>query len=199
MRQFIVFNDAYFVVTSAIKDASDKGYFKNSEFIEKFTVCFAQYYFQAVNYTVTNDSRLPPAWSSVNMASGRTTTPNFVFLLMGANAHINSDLPLALLKLMGKKSAGELAKDVLKIDKILMKSGREILGMFEESNKLLDWLKRHFIFLYYRPVMYMVLYWRIKAWRSFKSISKHGAAGSGYTKSSIKIARRFLLLSRLLG
>ncbi len=129
---------------------------------------------------------LPAAWQMANKASEYKTAPNFIFLLMGANAHINHDLPLALLKIMGGKEPVGLVKDIFKIDRLLMKSGREIAGTFEESNQLLDLLKRHLFFLYYRPVMYMVLYWRIKAWRNYKSIKKDGIKNSAYAKTSIE-------------
>lgn len=197
LRQLLVFNKAYFVITSSIKHSSDSGYFDNPAFIEKFTVCFAQYYFRAVNDTFENSSQLPTAWSMLNGAATHKSTPNFIFLLMGANAHINNDLPLALLRLVGKEETNDLLKDVFKIDKLLMKSGRDIIGKFEEQNALLDLLKRRLIFVYYRPVMYMVLYWRIKAWRNYKSLKKNGLQKSAYAKYSIKVAARLLKLAAL--
>lgn len=196
LKQFVVFNKAYFIVTSAIKQASDEGYFKNPEFVERFTICFASYYFQAVNATIGNNPDLPAAWDLTGMACQYKNTPNFILLLMGANAHINHDFPLALYELIGAKEPSYFVKDVLKIDKLLMKSGRQIVTTFEESNKLLDLVKRRFIFLYYRPIMYMVLYWRVKAWRNYKSIKKHGLKGSDYTKTSTKTAKRFLKLAK---
>src|SRR4029077_15981753 len=100
------------------------------------------------------------------------SAPQFVLLLMGANAHINHDLPLTLHQLVGNQRGNGLLNDVLKIDKLLMKSGKLILAEFEEPNKKINFLKRHLVFLYYRPTMYIILYWRIKAWHNYRRIKK---------------------------
>jgi len=198
LPQFLVFNTAYVVVTDVIKKAVDNGQLTNPTFVEAFSACFARFYFQAVAQTARNDVQLPPAWSRLNKAHD-ASAPAFILLLMGANAHINYDLPLALAELATQKEASELVGDVIKIDKLLMRSGREILGLFEEHNTLINMLKRRFVFLYYRPVMYMILYWRVRAWHSYKQINEHGVAGSNYAKRSDRIARRFLRLGALLG
>jgi hypothetical protein len=195
----LLFNDAYLIVTEAIHQAGINGFFNNPEFIEKFTVCFSHYYFQAINSTLSNNPELPDAWRILNKTALRAATPNFIYLMMGANAHINHDLPLALNKLMGKEKTEDLLQDVLKIDKILMKSGREIIDLFDEPNKLLNFLKRNLIFLYYRPTMYAILYWRIKAYHNYREIKEHGLIASNYQKTSIKTAKRLSLISRLLG
>src|SRR5665647_363717 len=127
LKHLIIFNKAYLTVTKGIKKAADGDYFENPKFIEKFSVNFAHYYFEAVNSTLNKNRELPTAWKLLNKTARYNSTPAFIFLLMGANAHINHDLPLALLKLMDKEETDDLLKDVLKIDKILMKSGREII------------------------------------------------------------------------
>ncbi len=201
LHRFLVFNKAYLLVTAALQRALHEGYFKNPEFVEKFTVCFAVYYFRVINDTANDDPGLPTAWAMAHQAGARRSTPDFILLLMGANAHINSDLPLTMLQLTSEIDEAEvrnLLKDILKVDKLLMKTGREIVTAFQEPNKQLEWLKHRLAFLYYRPVMYMILYWRIKAWRSYKSIKKVGIESSDYQKGSARIARRFLKLSQFL-
>jgi hypothetical protein len=198
LQHFLVFNKAYFIVTDNLKRAADDDYFKSPQFIEEFTVYFAQYYFRAINYSATHSPDLPPAWVTMNQTAEYKNVPNFITLLMGANAHINNDLPLAFLKLINENDAADLFGDVLKVDKLLMKSGRQIIEAFEEPNRRLNLLKRRLIFLYYRPVMYMILYWRIRSWRNYKAIKKSGVKASGYQKRSIKTARRFLKLARWL-
>jgi len=198
LYQFQLFNQAYTVVTKNIKKSAKNNYFKNPKFIEKFTVCFSHYYFRAVNETMQKNSNIPPAWKALNVTAKNKHTPQFIYLLMGANAHINNDLPLALNELMGKLKAEDLLKDVLKIDKLLMMSGREIISAFEESNKILDFLKRNSVFLYYRPVMYLVLFWRVKAWRNYRSIKRAGAISNHYQDASIRIAYRLQTMAKLL-
>lgn len=198
LSQFITFNKAYYVVTSAIKEAAEADYFENPIFIEKFTACFAQYYFQAINDTVSEPSKLPAAWAKMNNTTKLKSVPVFIPLLLGANAHINHDLPLVLVKLMDKERTDGLLRDVRKVDKLLMKSGRQIIGTFDESTKLLDFIKRRFQSLYYRPTMYMILYWRVIAWRNYKAIKRDGIAEHGYKTRSVKIANGFLKLGSFL-
>lgn len=197
LTQFMVFNKAYYIVTAAIQQSAKEGYFANPIFIEEFTVCFAKYYVQAVNDTAASSKNLPFAWKSLSTVQKHKNTPEFIYLLMGANAHISHDLPLALTQLMDKKPNDNMLQDVFKIDKLLMRSGREIISTFDESHTLLDFIKRRCIFFYYRIVMYMVLYWRIKAWHRYKAIKKDGLEQSNYEKYSIKVTKRLLHLTRL--
>jgi len=199
LNQFLIFNKAYLLVTSAIQEGARNHYFSNPQFIEKFTISFAQYYLLAVNETASDSIKLPPAWAALNTASQSRRMPNSILLLMGANAHINHDLPLALANIIDKEDANNLLSDVLKVDKLLMKSGREIINRFEENNWFLDLLRRRIIFVYYRPVMYMILYWRIRAWHNYKSIKNTGLKNSRYARRSVSIARRLMILGRLLG
>lgn len=198
LRQFYLFNQAYKVVTSKIKTSVEQQYFKNPKFIEAFTVCFSQYYFRAVNETLQNTANIPPAWAILNKTAARKRTPEFIYLLLGANAHINNDLPLALNELISSANTTDLLDDVLKVDNLLMVSGRIIIGLFKEQNKVLDYLKRTFIFLYYRPVMYLILFWRVRAWRSYKSIKKDGLLHSTYQKGSVRTAHRLQKLAGLI-
>lgn len=198
LAQFVVFNKAYFVVTEALMAAARRGYFQNPEFVEGFTVGFAHYYFAALNATVSRDPALPEAWAILNRTASQKGVPNFMLLLMGANAHINHDLPLVLLERIDQAKAEDLLKDILQVDKLLMKSGRKILTTFSEPNRRLAFLKRRFIFLYYRPTMYMILYWRIGTWRSYQRMRKQGVQNRRYAKRSVRIAKRFARLGKFL-
>ena len=192
LDQFVTFNKAYLIITSAIQSAARTGYFKNPEFIEKFTVGFARYYFTAIDQTLAHDPGLPEAWQLVSKAKKGRGTPEFILLLMGANAHINHDLPLTLNMLIKNQRGSGLLKDVLKIDKLLLISGKQILQTFDERNRGIDLFKRRLVFLYYYPAMWLILYWRIKAWRNYRKIEKLGVDASKYQATSIRTAKRFL-------
>lgn len=198
LSEYIPFNKAYYVVTMAIKKASDDNYFDNQAFIEKFSVCFAVYYFQAVNDCLDSQPGLATAWMKMRQSVNHKVTPNFILLLMGANAHINHDLPLALLDVMDQQKTDELLKDIVRIDQLLTKSCNDILATFDETGRLADFIKRHLKFLYLRPVMYMVLYWRFRAWRACRAMQKGHSAGNGFKKRSAKTAKRLLRLGNYL-
>ncbi len=196
LHQFVAFNKAYFVVTSSIKQAFEDDHFENPKFIETFTVAFSRYYFQAINDSARSNPRMAVAWSKMNTINRAGITPSFIPLLMGANAHINHDLPIVLLASMQESEADGLLKDIVKLDHLLMKSGREIIRTFVEPNKLLDTVRRRFQFLYYRPVMYVILRWRINAWRSYKSLRKGSKNKEKYVARSAKIATHLLSMGR---
>ncbi len=197
MSQFRLFNDAYQVITNHIQQAAQNKNFENPKFIEKFTVTFATYYFKAVNDTLTGSKDLTTSWATLNKLNLKSS-PKFISLLMGANAHINNDLPQVLIRLMEKEETDDLLNDVVKIDKLLMLSGKEIIGLFEEPNLKLNFLKRNVKFIYYRPIMYMILYWRVIAWRNYRKIKKNNATLTRVNKRSNKIANRFLRIAKLL-
>jgi hypothetical protein len=197
MSQFKLFNEAYLIVTNHIQTATKNNYFENPKFIEKFTTTFATYYFKAINDTLTGSKDLTMSWAAMDKLNLKTS-PRFISLLMGANAHINNDLPRVLNRLMEKEDTENLLSDIVKIDKLLMLSGKEIIDLFDETNKKLNFLKRYIKFIYYRPIMYMILYWRVIAWRNYRKIKKNNATLTRVNKRSDKIANRFLRIAKLL-
>ncbi len=198
LHQFMLFNQSYQIVTHLIQQRVNDDYFKNPIFIEKFIVNFASYYFKAVNNAMDGNELSPP-WSKLNDYAKIKSAPVFISLMLGANVHINNDLPRVLKEMMQDESMRNLFSDILKIDRILMKSGRQIIDLFEENNKFLDFLKRRLIFTYYRPAMYTILHWRVQAWRHYGMLKRDDRVSASITKRSLKIANRLLFIARFLG
>lgn len=196
LAQLQTFNTAYAIITRAIKDATADDYFKKPLFIEQFTVCFASYYFQAINDMVTGSSNLPVAWAMLRDVGETDAIPLSITLLMGANAHINHDLPVAMASFLSTHTDYSL-RDARKVDRILMKSGKQIIPAFTESPKLLDTLKYRLRLLYYRPVMYSILIWRIVAWRNYRTIARQASAKDTHIARSVKIANRLFKLGKV--
>ena len=186
LSSLTTFNLAYVVVTRSIAEGLAEGYFSDAGLIEDFSVCFAAYYFRAINSMLNDEPDLPEAWRKI--ISTKATLPYSVLLLMGANAHINHDLPLALLDVMTDKKSAGLVGDLVKIDKLLMKSGREILANYDEGDPALSFIKTHLRWLYYRPTMYIILYWRVVAVYNYKRLQKSTKRSASYTKRSERIA-----------
>lgn len=83
------FTRLYLAVTEAVADA--EGRFVSPEFLTRLDVCFAELYFQAL----TNP---PRAWAPLLEARARPGIAPLQFALAGMNAHINRDLPVALVQ-----------------------------------------------------------------------------------------------------
>ncbi|MDL2341812.1 MAG: DUF5995 family protein [Patescibacteria group bacterium] len=198
MGQFKLFNQAYQVLTNYILQAIEADYFKNPHFIEEFIVSFSSYYFQAVNDAASKEPNLSLPWAKLNQYATHKSAPVFISLLLGANAHINNDLPQVLYKLMQQEKTEELLGDIVKIDKLVMRSGKDIIGLFTEPNKSLNFLKQRFQFTYYRPAMYTILYWRISAWKNYRRLKNDSSAMRDISTRSVKIANHLLYLSNVL-
>ncbi len=198
LEQFQLFNSAYCIVTEHIHRAMEEDYFKDPSFIDEFIVTFVGYYMTALNDITSGKLDKSSPWFAMNEYSKITSAPVFLSLLMGASAHINHDLPHALHELTRKRKSEPPLDDIVKINKLLMKSGLDIARSFDETNTFYDFLKRHFQFAYYRPAMYTILYWRVIAWRNYRRLLGGDAAKSRISKRSQKIAKRLLAASRIL-
>ncbi|MEO5948787.1 MAG: DUF5995 family protein [Candidatus Saccharimonas sp.] len=198
LKQFSLFNHAYVIVTMRIADAMRADYFKEPSLIEPFIVIFVRYYFEALN-DVVNDTLNPSSpWLKMNEYAKIHSAPVFMSLLIGANAHINHDLPIALKEFVDTRGDDHSLTDLAKLSKILMRSGIEITDSFDEPNKFYDFLKRRLRFTYYRPAMYTILAWRLVAWRNYRRLQSSEAAISHISRRSLKIAKRLLHIARIL-
>ncbi len=75
MDNFLVFNNAYEVVTLNIKASINDGDFENSKFIEKFTAGFARYYFHAINQISSEDPNTAESWKKFAEVATVDTAP----------------------------------------------------------------------------------------------------------------------------
>lgn len=92
------FNRLYMAVTHGIKQAVEQpGFFTDPELIAQLDVIFAQLYFDAVD-SYQDGGEPSDAWRVLfRVAQDRDILP-LQFAVAGMNAHINHDLPLALIE-----------------------------------------------------------------------------------------------------
>jgi len=91
------FNRMYFQVTQLVDTAIGHEAFVAGEFLTRLDVHFGNLFFAA--YAADLDGRpVSPAWAPLFEARAREHTHPIQFALAGMNAHINRDLPLALVK-----------------------------------------------------------------------------------------------------
>lgn len=150
LPQLIPFNITYLIISRNIAKRLKTSYFKSDRRVVSLLVNFASYYFTALdNYQ--KDIRVAPAWKQVFKSSN---LPKLVQLGLGANAHINNDLPQAL------KSIDESFKeDYKKLKDIVDLSLGEILAEFNLADSP---LKNFYIKVMTRETKR----WREKAWEN---------------------------------
>jgi len=90
------FNLLYMQVTQAVEARVNAGNFINSAWMATLDVGFAGYYFRALQSSLSGQSA-PGCWQTVFSRRDQTELARIQFALAGMNAHINHDLPQAVL------------------------------------------------------------------------------------------------------
>ena len=89
------FNWLYFQVTRAVEARVASGGFTDAPYLAELDVQFAQLYFNALAGSLSNAS-VPECWQTLFTRRNQTALARIQFALAGINAHINHDLPIAL-------------------------------------------------------------------------------------------------------
>jgi Family of unknown function (DUF5995) len=89
-----IFDRLYLAVTRAVDTASAGTEFENPRFIERLDVVFAGLYF-AAEATIASGGSCPVAWRPLVETRSQPREP-IQFALAGMTAHINHDLPIAV-------------------------------------------------------------------------------------------------------
>ncbi|HWF49343.1 MAG TPA: DUF5995 family protein [Solirubrobacteraceae bacterium] len=90
------FNRLYLEVTKAVQAATANVTFAAPEFTERLDVVFAGLYF-AAEITLGTGATCPVAWRPLMQERGNDCLP-IQFAIAGMNAHINHDLPIAVVQ-----------------------------------------------------------------------------------------------------
>jgi Family of unknown function (DUF5995) len=89
------FNWLYFQVTQAVEVRVSSGGFGDAAFLAELDVQFAQLYFNALKNSLS-DAALPDCWQTLFAQRNQASLARIQFALAGINAHINHDLPIAI-------------------------------------------------------------------------------------------------------
>ena len=92
------FTALYRAVTEAVDERVRPGTFADPRFTRWLDVVFANLYFRALRAHVLGPKRPPRAWAALFEARSRQGVAPIQFALAGMNAHINRDLPVALVE-----------------------------------------------------------------------------------------------------
>jgi hypothetical protein len=136
------FNRMYLEVTQAFQQRVGAGLFQDQAFMERLDVVFANLYFTATRQRVLDPSATPHAWTAVFDARDDHRILPLQFAIAGMNAHINFDLPRALVetcRVLGTTpDAGSHHRDFRKVDEILAEVEPAIRDELEQEWPLND-------------------------------------------------------------
>jgi Family of unknown function (DUF5995) len=171
------FNRMYLEVTQEVDKDLGQQFFADPAFMTRFDVTFANLYFDAVDAaagqsadaaagqsadTDAGESAVPLAWRPLFERRGETGIEPIQFALAGMNAHINHDLPLAVVAtctdLATVPTAGTHLADYQKVDGLLDAAEQSVRQSFESAPELA--IDRHL-----RAVENLVCGWTINTAR----------------------------------
>jgi Family of unknown function (DUF5995) len=134
------FNRMYLEVTQDVKGRLSQGFFADPAFMETLDVSFANVYFAAVDAATGPTKAIPAAWLPLIQARSDSRIYPIQFALAGMNAHINHDLPIALVEtctqLGTAPDQGTHHADYQKTDAILDAAEQSVRQSFESGTAL---------------------------------------------------------------
>ena len=130
------FNRMYLEVTKTVSADLGQGFFADPAFMTKLDVTFANLYFAAAQAAGT-PAAVPAAWRPLAELRGAADIEPIQFALAGMNAHINHDLPVAVVatcaELGTSPDAGAHYADFQKVDALLDAAEEAIRTSFETT------------------------------------------------------------------
>jgi hypothetical protein len=133
------FNRMYLEVTRLVDHRVGQGFFADPQFLIRLDVEFAGLYFQAVA-AAGEPADVPLAWRPLIEQRANGQIEPIQFALAGMNAHINHDLPIAVVTtcaaLGTEPSAGTHQEDYQKVDRLLDGAVGQVRESFESAPEL---------------------------------------------------------------
>jgi hypothetical protein len=133
------FNRMYLDVTRQVNSQLGQGFFADPAFMTQLDVAFANLYFAAAD-TASTTGAVPLAWRPLVARRAVAGIEPVQFALAGMNAHINHDLPLAMVStctaLATAPDADPHFADYQKVDQLLDTAEQSIRRSFESAPEL---------------------------------------------------------------
>jgi hypothetical protein len=133
------FNRMYLDVTSQVNSQLEQGFYADPTFMSQLDVTFANLYFAAADMAA-EPAGVPLAWRPLLERRGAEGIESVQFALAGMNAHINHDLPVAMVStcaaLGTSPEAGQHFADYQKVDQLLDAAEQAIRQSFESAREL---------------------------------------------------------------
>jgi hypothetical protein len=97
------FNLLYLKVSESVRDNPPPAGWENPQWLERLDVTFANLYFVAIVNWQQNPTKAARSWAPLFESRRRPGIMRIQFALAGMNAHINHDLPIALVQVDSEK------------------------------------------------------------------------------------------------
>jgi hypothetical protein len=133
------FNRMYLRVTREVNAELDGPVYSDPVFMARLDVAFANLYFEAVD-AADEPATVPLAWRPLIELRAESGIEPIQFALAGMNAHINHDLPLAVIRacldLSTSPTEGRHIADYKKVNRLLDAAEQSVQQSFESEFEL---------------------------------------------------------------
>jgi hypothetical protein len=133
------FNRMYLEVTKTVNSQLGQGFFADPAFMTQLDVTFANLYFTAAS-AAGDPAAVPLAWRPLIEQRAAAGIEPVQFALAGMNAHINHDLPVAMVStcsdLATSPDASPHFADYQKVDQLLDAAEQSVRQSFESAPEL---------------------------------------------------------------
>jgi len=134
------FNRMYLDVTTQVNSQLGEGFYADPAFMTQLDVTFANLYFAAADAPAGSAAAVPLAWRPLAEQRAAAGIEPVQFALAGMNAHINHDLPIAVVSsctaLATTPEAGSHLADYQKVDQLLDAAEQSVRQSFESAPEL---------------------------------------------------------------
>ncbi|MBI4407496.1 MAG: hypothetical protein HY565_03285 [Candidatus Kerfeldbacteria bacterium] len=175
-RGLIPFLQTYYLVTKAVTAAGmqRRTFYDQPAALERLDSVFADLYFKPLERWLAGQRRQPAPWKTYYTYCQSGHGNAFVELLLGINAHINGDLPLAL-----NTARYRAAKDFNRIDALLLSVIPEVMQFLTKHYH--DYLS---VGAFLLPSLteqefhHIIVRWRHQAWDNAQQINANNLSAA---------------------
>src|SRR5712691_6114709 len=179
----LAFHNTYLRTTEAVAQALRDGFFADPEWVDRWDVAFAELYLDALDADRRGEP-VPEPWAvAFGAAAAQPDLPAVRHILLGMNAHINYDLPQALLAVISDVEFGDPGvrarreADHRQIDEVLaVRVGAEDAEL-QQTEPAATWQDRVLQPLNRMATRRFLRESREKVWANAMELSKARAAG----------------------
>ena len=119
------FTALYLAVTDAVEQELRQTEFEDGSFVRELDVVFANLFLESLRHALLGDGPVAKAWAPLIAARGNRKVLALQFALAGMNAHINRDLPIAIvatcqLRAVALRDSSPQQRDFRRINPLLV-------------------------------------------------------------------------------
>lgn len=183
------FNTTYLIITRAVIQKLGGQFFRDDSFIKTFDIRFVRYYTDAL-WNYMNGAPVAPAWRALFQA-GTAKLPQFTYMALGVNAHVNNDIPQVLLDI---KARPHNRSDFDKVNDVIQSQVTTVITTLPETATVFRLTERTSRSVYTFFMNQLIRRWRSAAWECFEALHKRQTTKAAVEDKAFKQAQRLALL-----